>query len=85
MAWRDYEYQMILPFMRLLTMTPGLARDRRKRQGMFAAELSPAAQKLSEMYVQLNERFASALMDLDWPGRCAELDITAGVCCRPCC
>ena len=84
MAWRDYAFQMILPFMRLLVMTPGLARDRRQRVGMFAPKLSQAAEKLSEMYVQLNTRFATALMDLQWPARCAELDLTAPGCCRPC-
>jgi hypothetical protein len=74
---------MILPFYRLLVMAPGLAKDRKLRRGMFADPLTPAAQKLSDMYVQLNTRFATALMDLKWPERAAELDISARVCCRP--
>ena len=83
-CWRDYEFQMILPFLRLLVMAPGIARDRRKRVGMFAPELDPAAKKLSEMYVQLNTRFATALLDLGWPERVEELPISGAYCCRPC-
>lgn len=76
---------MILPFYRLLVLAPGLARDRKNRKGMFSPTPSAGEQKLSAMYVQLNTRFATALMDLKWPARAAELDITAAVCCRPCC
>ena len=76
--------QMILPFLRLLVLAPGLAKDRRNRRGMFAEPPEPAAAKLSEMYVQLNTRIATALTDLKWAERVAELDITAGWCCRPC-
>ena len=84
-CWRDYVFQLVLPFLRLLVMAPGLARDRRKRIGMFAPTLTPAAQKLTEMYKQLNSRLAQALIDHQWWERVLELPITAAWCCRPCC
>ena len=62
-------FQLILPTFRLLVMAPSLARDRKRRQGMFAPELSEASKKLSEMYVQLNTRLATALIDHDWPAQ----------------
>jgi len=82
-CWRDYVFQMILPFMRLLTMTPGLAKDRKKRQNMFAETLTEANQKLTSMYVQLNTRYATALLDLEWPVRVEELKKTANPIWRP--
>ena len=84
-CWRDYVFQLVLPFLRLLVMAPGLARDRRKRIGMFAPTLTPAAQKLTEMYKQLNSRLAQALIDHQWWERVLELPITAAWCCSPCC
>ena len=45
--------------------------------------MDSGAKKLSEMYAQLNLRFATALMDLKWAERVAELELTAGYCCRP--
>ena len=82
-CWRDYQFQLIMPTLRLLVMAPGLAKDRRRRRGMFAPELTPASQKLTEMYVQLNTRLATALMDHEWCKQVAQLDITAAWCCRP--
>ena len=84
-CWRDYVFQMFVPTMRLLTMAPGIARDRRHRRNMFAENPSDASQKLAAMYVQLNTRLATALTDLKWDERVAELPITAPWCCRPCC
>ena len=83
-CWKDYMFQLILPTFRLLVMAPSLARDRKRRQGMFAPELSEASKKLSEMYVQLNTRLATALIDHDWPAQVEELKATGRWCCRPC-
>jgi len=85
LCWYDYQYQYLLPLVRLLAMAPGLARDRRLKKGMFAPELSEASKKLTAMYVQLNTRFATALMDHQWPTLAEDLEVTAAPFCRPCC
>jgi hypothetical protein len=84
-CWRDYVFQLFVPTMRLLTMAPAIAKDRRLRRGMFADPSTPASQKLATMYVQLNTRLATALTDHKWDERVAELPMSAPYCCRPCC
>jgi len=77
-CWRDYAFQIIKPFFQLLIMAPSLAKQRKRKEGMFATPLSKGSQKLATMYVQLSTRIATALMDHQWKTRLEGLPITAG-------
>uniref|UniRef100_A0A7S4HEQ4 CHK kinase-like domain-containing protein n=1 Tax=Prymnesium polylepis TaxID=72548 RepID=A0A7S4HEQ4_9EUKA len=63
---RDYRFQLWRPFVALLTLTPGFARQKRLREGMFASSPSEADERLLTMYLQFNQRLVAALLDHKW-------------------
>ena len=84
---RDFEFQLFRPFLQLLFLLPGVARQRQQRAGMFAHRPSEADRKLYEMYAKFNARLAVALLDHNFTARLEELPISAPgcKCLRPCC
>uniref|UniRef100_A0A7S2GXS4 CHK kinase-like domain-containing protein n=1 Tax=Haptolina brevifila TaxID=156173 RepID=A0A7S2GXS4_9EUKA len=76
-CWRDYKFQIIIPLVRIMATAPGLRKDRRKRQAIFAPILSEANKKLSDMYAMLNTRIATALIDHKWHEQVEALAPTA--------
>lgn len=49
---RPTHTQMIKQFMQLMIMAPGFARQRNKREGIFASDPSEANKKLMAMYAR---------------------------------
>jgi len=86
-CWRDYQFQLFRPFLSLLVLLPGFARQRRRRKGMFAASPSEGDSKLLAMYEAINSRLAAALHDHAFVETVSEMELTAPPCgwCRPCC
>jgi len=82
-CWDDYQFLIIKPFFQMLTMAPSLAKQRVRRQGVFAAELSEGSKKLAAMYVQLNTRISTALADHKWVEKVAAMAPTSNAFFRP--
>ena len=65
-CFADYRFQLWRPFVALLTLAPGFARQKRLGEGMFASSPSEADRRLLAMYKEFNQRLATALLDHKW-------------------
>lgn len=63
---RDYRFQLWRPFVALLTIAPGFAKQKKLGGGMFAPSPTETDRRLLAMYTQFNQRLATALVDHNW-------------------